>query len=169
MGRARDGQALINNAGSAPTGHGKHSEGLQKRQNRASNRVFRQERAPSKTSGLVRASSRVSPWSSTRTTLSSSPASLASCGRSPKRPRWGRRRWRCRTWLLFYPSVKRKIIKLKNRMSEVEFMALFHDTLENKIRRILNLWGGEHGTFPHPAYQGVHCKKQLWGKQRKVR
>ena len=60
IGRARDGQALINNAGSAPTGHGKHSEGLQKRQDRASNRVFRQERAPSKTSRLVRASSKVS-------------------------------------------------------------------------------------------------------------
>ena len=60
IGRARDGQALINNAGSAATGHGKHSEGLQKRQDRASNRVFRQERVPSQTSGLVRASSKVS-------------------------------------------------------------------------------------------------------------
>ena len=60
IGRARDGQALINNAGSAATGHGKHSEGLQKRKDRASNRVFRQERAPSKTSGLVKAPSKTS-------------------------------------------------------------------------------------------------------------
>ena len=54
-------------------------------------------------------------------------------------------------------------------MSELEFMVLFHDTLENMILWNLNLWGGEHGTFPHPADKGVHCEEQLWGEQRKVR